>query len=68
MSGPFDEGRGPFLALVNDEQQYSLWPAATPVPPGWRVAFGPAARADCLDFVTRTWTDQRPASLRAAHG
>ncbi|MFI6640486.1 amino acid adenylation domain-containing protein [Streptomyces sp. NPDC050504] len=60
---PFDDLDAARLVLVNDEDQHSLWPADTPVPPGWRPVFEGRA-ADCLDFVERSWTDDRPVSLR----
>ncbi|BBX62362.1 protein MbtH [Mycobacterium saskatchewanense] len=65
-TNPFDDDNGAFLVLVNDEEQHSLWPAAASVPAGWRVAFGEADRAACLDYVERHWTDLRPKSLREA--
>ncbi|GAB2784839.1 MbtH family protein [Amycolatopsis magusensis] len=64
MSNPFDNPDGTFSVLVNEEQQHSLWPEFAEVPAGWTVAFGPAARQECLDYVETNWTDLRPASLR----
>lgn len=52
-----------FVPLVNDDGQYSLWPAAKPTPSGWRVAAAPSPRALCLQFIENTWTDMRPLSL-----
>jgi MbtH protein len=63
---PFDDDSGTFVVLVNDEEQYSLWPAFADVPNGWHVVFGENDRASCLDYVERVWTDMRPRSLRAA--
>jgi MbtH protein len=60
---PFDDVTGTFHALRNDEGQYSLWPTFVPVPAGWTVAHGPAARQECLDHIEEHWTDMRPASL-----
>ncbi|EUA36332.1 protein mbtH [Mycobacterium avium subsp. avium 2285 (R)] len=31
--------------------------------PGWRVVFGAAGRADCLQYVEQNWSDIRPKSL-----
>ena len=62
-TNPFDNAEGTFLVLVNDENQHSLWPQFAEVPAGWRTAFGPAGRADCLDYVNTNWTDMRPQSL-----
>jgi len=61
---PFDDYNGGFFVLVNDEDQHSLWPVFADIPTGWRVAYGEAARAACLDYVERHWTDIRPKRLR----
>jgi uncharacterized protein YbdZ (MbtH family) len=61
---PFDDDDGSFLVLINEEEQHSLWPAFADVPDGWRVVFGKAERAACLDYVDRNWLDIRPRSLR----
>ncbi|MFF2226420.1 MbtH family protein [Streptomyces globisporus] len=63
MTNPFDSESAEFLAVVNGEGQYSLWPAFADIPRGWDITFGPAARQDCLDFITSHWTDMRPKSL-----
>ena len=63
MTNPFEDADGRYLVLVNDEGQHSLWPAHLATPPGWRQAFGAAARQDCLDYVDEHWTDMRPTSL-----
>lgn len=61
---PFDDDSGRFLVLVNDEEQHSLWPTFADVPAGWRVVYGEADRAACLDYIDQNWTDIRPKSLR----
>lgn len=61
---PFDDDTGKFVVLVNNEEQHSLWPVFTDVPAGWRVAYGEAERAACLDFIDQNWPDIRPKSLR----
>lgn len=65
-TSPFDDEDGTFYVLVNDEEQYSLWPTAVEVPAQWRVVFGEAVRAECLEYVEANWTDMRPKSLRDA--
>jgi MbtH protein len=59
---PFDAADRPFLVLVNDLGQHSLWPAAIDVPAGWDTAHGPEDRAECLCYVDQHWTDLRPAT------
>ncbi|MDZ4265180.1 MAG: MbtH family protein [Mycobacterium sp.] len=67
-TNPFDDDStelaGSFYVLVNDEEQYSLWPTFAGVPAGWRIVFGESTRADCLAYVEENWTDMRPRSLR----
>ncbi|MFC6082153.1 MbtH family protein [Sphaerisporangium aureirubrum] len=63
MANPFDNEDGTFFALINDEGQYSLWPAFADVPAGWETVFGEATRKECLDFIEENWTDMRPKSL-----
>jgi MbtH protein len=65
MVNPFDDEQAPFFALVNDEGQYSLWPAFADVPAGWQVAHGEGTREECLSFIERAWQDLRPKSLAA---
>lgn len=66
MSNPFDGRDEPYLVLVNDAGQYSLWPTFADVPAGWTVVHGPAERETCLEYVNTHWTDMRPRPL-AAH-
>ena len=63
MTNPFENADGGFLVLVNDEGQHSLWPVFAAVPAGWTTTHGPDNREACLDYVERSWTDMRPASL-----
>ena len=66
-SNPFDNQDGRFLVLVNDEEQYSLWPTFARVPAGWTVVFGGPDGTDrdsALRHVDENWTDMRPRSLR----
>jgi MbtH protein len=66
MSNPFDNADGTFLVLLNDEEQYSLWPAFAEVPTGWQTVSGPGPRDAMLDFINENWLDMRPKSLRDA--
>jgi uncharacterized protein YbdZ (MbtH family) len=61
---PFDDDNGNFFVLINDEDQHSLWPTFADVPSGWRVVYGEADRAACLDYIEQNWPDIRPKSLR----
>lgn len=52
--------------VVNHEEQYSIWPAHRPVPSGWREEGKTGKKAECLEYIGKVWTDQRPLSLRKA--
>ncbi|GDY33751.1 MbtH family protein [Gandjariella thermophila] len=58
------DDEGTYQVLVNDEEQYSLWPADKEVPAGWRPEGMRGSREDCAAHVDRVWTDMRPRSLR----
>jgi MbtH protein len=60
-----DEASGAlYTVVVNDEEQYSIWPLGSPPPAGWREVGRSGSKADCLAYVEEVWTDLRPASLR----
>ncbi|WP_158892214.1 MbtH family protein [Amycolatopsis anabasis] len=63
MTNPFENPDGEYLVLINDEGQYSLWPAFIEVPEGWVVVHGKDTRQACLDHIEENWTDMRPRSL-----
>lgn len=52
------------VVVVNDEGQYSVWPAGRPRPAGWHDGGFAGGLDACLDFIERTWTDLRPISAR----
>jgi MbtH protein len=52
------------VVVVNHEEQYSIWPAGSALPAGWRAEGTSGTRQDCLDHIERVWTDMRPLSLR----
>ena len=52
------------VVVVNDEEQYSIWPAGQPAPAGWATVGQPTSRNDCLDHIAKLWVDMRPKSLR----
>ena len=53
-----------YLVVVNDEEQYSIWPAGRPVPAGWSGTGFEGGRGECLDHIDQFWTDLRPRSVR----
>lgn len=62
----FDAPDARFKILVNDEEQYSFWPADLPVPGGWRETGVCGPKQECDEYLERTWTDLRPKSVRIA--
>nr|WP_145487411.1 MULTISPECIES: MbtH family protein [Streptomyces] len=66
MTNPFEDADGTYLVLVNDQDQYSLWPSAIDVPAGWRAVLDPAPRQTCVEYIDANWVDMRPKSLREA--
>jgi MbtH protein len=49
---------------LNDEEQYSIWPADRENPLGWYDEGTSGAREECLDHIEAVWTDMRPRSVR----
>jgi MbtH protein len=54
----------PHEVVVNDEEQYSIWPVARDLPAGWRRDGFTGSEEECLAYIEEHWTDMRPASLR----
>jgi MbtH protein len=59
-----DDDNRTYVVVMNEEEQYSMWPDAHPVPAGWRVLDRRGTKRECLDFIDCEWTDLRPLSLR----
>lgn len=55
-----------YTVVMNDEEQYSLWPDGRWLPHGWTEVGSRGTRADCLRYIEQHWTDMRPLSLRRA--
>jgi MbtH protein len=53
-----------YQVLVNQEEQYSLWPTFKPIPIGWRQVGPIGSKQTCLDYIEATWTDIRPITVR----
>ncbi|MEU7474513.1 MbtH family NRPS accessory protein [Lentzea sp. NPDC042327] len=53
-----------YRVVLNDEEQYSIWPADRDLPAGWRADGTEGSRTDCLAHIGEVWTDMRPLSLR----
>ncbi|WP_110927797.1 MbtH family protein [Bacillus massiliglaciei] len=64
MTNPFENEDSLFLVLMNEEGQYSLWPAFLDVPAGWVKKFGQSSRVLCQQYIESNWRDMRPASIK----
>ena len=64
MSSEQNEDTTVYTAVVNHEEQYSIWPADRALPAGWREAGKKGPKAECLEYIKTVWTDMRPLSLR----
>ena len=53
-----------YKVVVNQEEQYSIWPAERENALGWNDAGKSGLKADCLAYIKEVWTDMRPLSLR----
>jgi len=53
-----------YKAVVNDEEQYSIWPADRENPLGWHDAGKSGLKAEVLEYIKEVWSDMRPLSLR----
>ena len=58
------EDTQPYLVVLNDEEQYSIWAADRDIPAGWHAEGTEGTRAECLAHIGKVWTDMRPLSLR----
>ncbi|WP_114946854.1 MbtH family protein [Microvirga calopogonii] len=54
----------PHEVVVNDEEQFSIWPAHRERPAGWHAVGVTGTREECLRWIEANWTDMRPRSTR----
>ncbi|MEU9132189.1 MbtH family NRPS accessory protein [Kitasatospora sp. NPDC048540] len=59
-----DEDDRQYKVVVNQEEQYSIWPSGKDNAPGWRDAGKDGSKQECLAHIQAVWTDLRPAGLR----
>ncbi|MEJ2610993.1 MAG: MbtH family NRPS accessory protein [Candidatus Thiodiazotropha sp.] len=59
-----EENQVTHLALINDEEQYSLWPSTKEIPLGWKTVYS-GTQKSCLEYIESEWTDMRPKSVRS---
>ena len=61
-----DEDPRHYTVVVNQEEQYSIWLADTPIPAGWTEVGKRGTKAECLAHIAAVWTDMRPLSVRSS--
>jgi MbtH protein len=63
---PDTDGLTAYDVVINDEEQYSIWPCDRPIPAGWRAVGTRGNEESCIEYIEQHWTDMRPLSLRRA--
>jgi MbtH protein len=49
----FDNEDTVFKAVVNEEEQYSIWPEYKEIPAGWRAVGPIGKKEECLAYIRR---------------
>ncbi len=55
-----------FRVVINQEEQYAIWPTFKEVPNGWTQVGQEGTKDSCLTYISEHWQDMRPKSLRDA--
>jgi MbtH protein len=55
-----DEDPTIYKVVVNDEKQYSIWPAHRDNPAGWSDVGKVGTKGECLAYIREIWTDASP--------
>jgi MbtH protein len=53
-----------YKVVINQEEQYSIWPADRENAQGWGDVGKQGKKQECLDYINEVWKDMRPLSLR----
>lgn len=64
MRSDDDDSFRTYIVLINEEEQYSLWPSHKSIPEGWRSVGVTGSKAECVEYVDKVWTDITPLSVR----
>jgi MbtH protein len=64
MSEEEREDRTIYKAVINHEEQYSIWPADRENALGWNDVGMTGTRQEVMDYIKEVWADMRPLSLR----
>jgi len=63
IQGEGDDARV-YRVVVNQEEQYSIWPVEKQSPFGWIDTGISGTKQDCIRFIQEVWADMTPSSLR----
>lgn len=53
-----------YTVVINNEEQYSIWPIFKDIPSGWNKVGKEGLKLECLTYIKEVWKDMRPLSLR----
>jgi MbtH protein len=53
-----------YRVVVNNEEQYSIWPTDRDIPDGWSAEGTTGTEEECVEHIEEVWVDMRPRSLR----
>jgi amino acid adenylation domain-containing protein len=65
MSQVENEGSDVYRVVVNDAQQYSIWPLDVTLPFGWQAEGKVGKKQACLAHISTAWIDMRAATLQS---
>jgi MbtH protein len=60
--GEGGEDAAVYEVVLNDDGQYSMWPAGEEIPAGWKSVGKQGTQQECLDYIEEVWTDVQPPS------
>lgn len=64
MAWDEEEDTTVYNAVVNHEEQYSIWPVDREIPTGWKAVGKSGGKPEVLAWIKEVWTDMRPLSLQ----
>ena len=64
MLNQTSDNKKKYHVVINEEEQYSIWPVNKDIPTGWIKVGVQGLKDDCLLHIKEVWTDMRPLSLR----
>lgn len=59
-----DEDSTLYVVVMNDEEQFSIWPKHKTLPLEWTASGKEGQKRECLAHIDEVWTDMRPLGLR----